>query len=99
MMCQIHLIEPKPRKDEVKKENVLCEAHHLLEVNNGIILNLNHETFSRNNFDTSWGLDLINSNDEISSAKCCQSDWLALDDIYQIDLVFVEKTVSVFALK
>lgn len=46
-MCQIHLIEPKPRKDEVKKENVLCDAHHLLEVNNGIILNLNHETFFR----------------------------------------------------
>ena len=47
VMCQIHLIEPKPRKDEVKKENVLCDAHHLLEVNNGIIFNLNHETFSR----------------------------------------------------
>ena len=47
MMCQIHLIEPKPRKDEVKKENVLCGAHHLLEVNNGSILNLNHETFFR----------------------------------------------------
>ena len=59
------------------------------------LLALVHDkSFSLNNFDAAWRLNLVDSDNQVSAIECSHLDWLALDDIEEVDLVSVEEHVA-----